>query len=80
LSVVLASGDALVGDMVSGGYLGGAVRPEEPTRHYFHDDCRAAESHLAELVNGGTKRLFLGHGGPVDAAAALEKLTADACP
>ena len=76
LVVVLDDGDALVGDMLSGGYFGGALRPQTPTRHYFHDDREAAEAHLAGLVKLGCRRLFLGHGGPVDAREAAEALAA----
>ncbi|HVY63151.1 MAG TPA: MBL fold metallo-hydrolase [Planctomycetota bacterium] len=71
ISVLLASGDCFVGDLFSGGYLGGAIAPETPTTHYFHDDQAASEAHVAELVKLGAKRFFLGHGGPVEAQDAL---------
>ncbi len=76
VAVVLATGDALVGDLVRGGL----IFPRSPARHFFHDDCRAAEAHLGPLVDAGTKRLFVGHGGPLDAAEARDTLRADPCP
>jgi hydroxyacylglutathione hydrolase len=75
LAVVLASGDAIVGDMLRGGTLS----PHAPARHFFHDDCRAAEAHIAPLVDAGSKRLFVGHGGPIDGPTAKSKLTGAGC-
>ncbi len=64
--VLLATGDAIVGDLARGELL----RPHVAARHLFHDDCRAAEAHLAQLVDAGVQRFFVGHGGPLDRAAA----------
>ena len=75
LSVVLADGDAIVGDLVRGSLFA----PHSPRRHYYHDDCAAAESHLQSLVDGGTTRLFVGHGGPLDAKAAAAHAAAHPC-
>ncbi len=69
LVVVLPGGDAFVGDMVLGGYMGGGLLPASPGRHYFHDDAPRAENHLRELLRNGTKRFYPGHGGPITARA-----------
>lgn len=76
VAVLLASGDAIVGDLVRGG----TIRSHTPTRHLFHDDCRAAEAHIAALVHAGARRLFVGHGGPLDAEAAARKIRPQTCP
>ncbi len=77
LVVALPTGDALVGDLVRGEL----VRTHVPTRHLFHDDCRAAEAQLGPIVAGGTQRLLVGHGGPLDAREARERLKRDdPCP
>jgi glyoxylase-like metal-dependent hydrolase (beta-lactamase superfamily II) len=73
--VLLPAGDVIVGDMLRGELL----RPHAPARHFFHDDCRAAEAHLAPLVQAGARRLFVGHGGPIDAADAAARLAATPC-
>ncbi len=75
LTVVLATGDAFVGDMLRGG----TVRSHTPTRHFYHDDCRAAEGHIDRLVQSGSTRLLVGHGGPIDGRAAQERFRADPC-
>jgi glyoxylase-like metal-dependent hydrolase (beta-lactamase superfamily II) len=74
--VVLPAGDVIVGDMLRGELL----RPHVAARHFFHDDCRAAEAHLAPLLQAGARRLFVGHGGPLDAASATARLAASPCP
>ena len=75
--VLLATGDAIVGDLVRGELL----RSHTATRHLFHDDCRAAEANLAPLVAAGARRFFVGHGGPLDAAAAAARIAAGPpCP
>jgi glyoxylase-like metal-dependent hydrolase (beta-lactamase superfamily II) len=76
LAVLLHDGDAIVGDM----FRGGLLRGSRPERHFFHEDCARAESHVAELVERGAKRFYVGHGGPIDAQRALTKFQADTCP
>ena len=75
LAILLPTGDAIVGDLARGSLLA----PHRAERHFFHDDCRAAESHLAELVARGARRFFVGHGGPLDARAAAERLARHPC-
>ena len=76
LVVLLPHGDAIVGDLMRG-TIG---RPHAPARHFFHDDCAAAEAHLAPLIARGVKRLYVGHGGPLDAQDALAWLRENPCP
>jgi glyoxylase-like metal-dependent hydrolase (beta-lactamase superfamily II) len=71
--VLLDDGDALVGDLLLGGYLGGAIAPGQPGTHYFHDDRLQAETQICFVIRQGARRLFVGHGGPIAAEAAWEK-------
>ncbi|WP_428340983.1 MBL fold metallo-hydrolase [Mycobacterium sp.] len=58
---------ALVGDLIRGGYLGGALAPGRPARHYYsHDTGRDLRVLDALIGQHRPVRLFLGHGGPVD--------------
>lgn len=71
--VVCATGrDApmVVGDLVRGGHLGGALRPALPLPHYFS----AAPGRDREVLSGllaahQPSSVHVGHGGPVDVAA-----------
>jgi hypothetical protein len=65
------SGDAIVGDMLMGGYAGGAVLPSRPNFHYFADDLPLSMDSLDRVLRVSSGRLFVGHGGPVAHAAAL---------
>lgn len=69
VSVTLASGDALVGDLVASGILlGGVIRTGHATRPPFEDDPQAVGKELMGLVDAGYQRFHMGHGGPLPAA------------
>jgi hydroxyacylglutathione hydrolase len=69
LSVQLASGDALVGDLVASGILlGGIMRTGHAIRPPFEDDPRIVATELQRLVDAGMQRFFMGHGGPLPRA------------
>ena len=65
--------EAVVGDLFRGGIMGGRVDAHTPHRHYFHDDADRAEAAVGALLDRGVTRFYLGHGGPVSAAAARER-------
>ena len=62
--------EAIVGDLFRGGVFGGRVGAQTPHRHYYHDDPERAEAAVRMLLRDGVERFYLGHGGPVTAAAA----------
>jgi len=72
LVILLDDGDALVGDLMAGGYLGGAISPDSPGGHYYHDDACAIRGTIERLLARGVQRFYLGHGGPVEAARVRE--------
>ena len=68
-SLVLTTGDgqALVGDLLRGGWMGGRLAGRRPKPHYFFDDPAAMMAGLQWVVGRpGVKTLHLGHGGPVE--------------
>jgi len=71
--LLLADGDAFMGDLLLGGYLGGAMFSSSPGTHYYHDDRAAAEAQICVVIRAGAKRLYLGHGGPVSADDAWKR-------
>jgi glyoxylase-like metal-dependent hydrolase (beta-lactamase superfamily II) len=70
--VLLDDGRALVGDMILGGYLGGAIRPQAAGEHYFHADRDHNRDNIRILLGQSVQTFFLGHGGPVDRASVLD--------
>jgi len=80
ISIELASGDALVGDLVASGVLlGGVMRTGRAIRPPFEDDPATVGAQLLEMVDSGIERFHMGHGGPLPAgevrrhALALQK-------
>ena len=65
ISLMLDSGDAIIGDVIMGGYAGGAILPSHPTFHYFADDLPGAMASLDRILAATSGRLFVGHGGPL---------------
>ena len=65
ISVILDSGDAVIGDVIMGGYAGGVIRATKPNFHYFADDLAAAMTSVDRVLAVTSGRLFVGHGGPL---------------
>jgi glyoxylase-like metal-dependent hydrolase (beta-lactamase superfamily II) len=72
IAIELASQDALVGDLVASGILiGGIAFTGRAIRPPFEDDPNRVARELQRLVRDGTKRFYLGHGGPLDAGKVM---------
>ncbi len=66
LSVTLAQGDALVGDLVASGVLlGGLVRTGRAKRPPFEDDPVQVARQLQSIAECGAHCFHMGHGGPL---------------
>jgi hydroxyacylglutathione hydrolase len=61
-SIVLPSGDAIVGDLLMGGFFGGRLWPNRPTLHYFNELPQRVARSLALLQKLGVRRLHPGTG------------------
>jgi glyoxylase-like metal-dependent hydrolase (beta-lactamase superfamily II) len=61
-SVVLPTGDAIIGDLLMGGWFGGRVFASHPTRHYFAEVPQRIVRSLALLNRLGVQRLHPGTG------------------
>jgi hypothetical protein len=62
---MLDSGDAIIGDVIMGGYMGGAVLASKPNYHYFAEDISLAMASLDRVLAASSGRLLAGHGGPL---------------
>lgn len=69
LSVLLPDGGAVIGDLLMGGSMAGKLRPHVPNDHYFIDDLAQARASLRLVLSHNPERLYVGHGGPLGAAA-----------
>ena len=60
VSVLLAGGCALVGDMIFGGF----VRKHSPGFPYFCQDTETASKSISDILDRRPKIFYAGHGGP----------------
>lgn len=74
-AVVVTDGVLAVGDLVRGGFLGGAVLRGLANVHYFSPDPAADLRTVAGLMDElRPRRVLLGHGGPLDADEARARI------
>ncbi|MBI3407491.1 MAG: MBL fold metallo-hydrolase [Planctomycetes bacterium] len=78
ISVLTGEGDAIVGDLLMGGYLGGRILRHVPTYHYFAEDFAMLRSSLERLVREhAPARIYAGHGGPLSCERIRKRLLID---
>jgi glyoxylase-like metal-dependent hydrolase (beta-lactamase superfamily II) len=65
LSLILGNGEAIVGDVMMGGWFGGTIRPRHPNYHYFVDDWDDVNRSITRLLALAPSRWYVGHGGPL---------------
>jgi hydroxyacylglutathione hydrolase len=73
ISVLLDGGEAIAGDLIFGGYLGGFVLPRRPGYHYFADDVAALRQSIKKLMDQGADTVHVAHGGPLTRQAILKR-------
>lgn len=66
ISIVTRDGDAIIGDVMMGGYMGGTFLPQRPNFHYFADDVQQTMTSLDNILARSTGKLYVGHGGPLN--------------
>lgn len=67
VSVILDSGEAIVGDVLRGGYLGGTLMPSKPLMHYFAENKALIKPSLEKIMAHDPHTIYVGHGGPISA-------------
>jgi glyoxylase-like metal-dependent hydrolase (beta-lactamase superfamily II) len=72
--VLLDGGHVLVGDLLAGGFLGGGIAPHNAEEHYYQNDRKKVAAVISWLVQSDARRLYLGHGGPLEIDEAREAL------
>jgi glyoxylase-like metal-dependent hydrolase (beta-lactamase superfamily II) len=77
VSVRLDGGEVVAGDLLVGGYLGGLLAPHAPGYPYFAEDLAALRQSIRALLSWSPSRIYVGHGGPLDAADVRKRLAAD---
>ena len=65
VSVLLAGGEAIVGDVLMGGLMGGTFQAGKPNLHYFAEDPGQVRQSLDFLLAQPLHTWYVGHGGPL---------------
>jgi len=65
ISLLLPTGEAIVGDVLMGGFMGGNLFGSRPNYHYFADDLAAVRQSIHALLAAGVEAFYVGHGGPL---------------
>ena len=65
VSIIALNGDAIIGDVIMGGFVGGNLFPNKPNYHYFAEDVHQTMNSLDLILSKTSATLFVGHGGPL---------------
>jgi hydroxyacylglutathione hydrolase len=74
--VLLDDGDAVVGDLIRGGFASGRIRPGYPLRHFFTEDRAGNRAAVRRVLDHDPARILVGHGGPLAATDVRRRLDA----
>ena len=70
LSILTREGEAVVGDLIGGGYLLGLFFPQKPRYHYWIENMDQVQDSLKKLFAGEITTIYVGHGGPLNGSQA----------
>jgi glyoxylase-like metal-dependent hydrolase (beta-lactamase superfamily II) len=74
--VLLDDGDAVVGDLIRGGFASGRIRPGYPLRHFFTEDRPGNRAAVQRVLDHNPTLILVGHGGPLAATDVRRRLDA----
>ena len=75
LSVLCENNEAIIGDLMMGGWAGGALFGSHPNYHYYIDDIGQLHASLKKILGFKPERLYVGHGGPLEFEHVLERFS-----
>lgn len=70
VSILFGNNEAIIGDVMMGGILGGALFGTRPNYHYFIDDLSEVHASMKKIFTWQPSKLYVGHGGPLTCQAA----------
>lgn len=76
LSVLCADHQAIIGDLLMGGWAGGAFFGATPNYHYYIDDRNELHNSLKKILKFKPGELYVGHGGPLTFERVVERFSA----
>lgn len=76
ISILCGNHEAIVGDVMMGGWVGGALFSSHPNYHYYIDDIGQVHASIKKILGFKPKKLFVGHGGPLKFENVVERFSA----
>jgi hydroxyacylglutathione hydrolase len=75
ISVLLDNNEAILGDVMMGGMMGGALFGKSPNYHYFIDDLSDLHASIKKIFSWKPSQLYVGHGGPLSPDDAIRRFS-----
>lgn len=75
LSILLGNKEAIIGDVMMGGFVGGNLFPTRPMIHYFFENFREVKSSIKKVIEYKPSKLYVGHGGPLSLDAVINRFS-----
>ncbi len=66
ISLEFDNREAIIGDVMMGGYMGGEFFPYLPDYHYFADDIKEIDQSISKILSFNAEIFYVGHGGPIN--------------
>lgn len=75
LSVLLGNREAIIGDVMMGGLMGGNLFPSRPAYHYFFENFNEIKSSIKKVIDYKPSLVYVGHGGPITLDAIVKRFS-----
>jgi len=76
ISVLCGNNETIIGDLMMGGWVGGAIYGSTPNYHYYIDDLTQLHASMKKVLSFKPAKLHVGHGGPLSAEKVREHFSA----
>lgn len=73
ISVLFGNSEAIIGDVMMGGFVGGNLFPSRPMYHYFFENFKEIQNSIRKLIEYKPTKMHVGHGGPLSLAAVVHR-------
>jgi hydroxyacylglutathione hydrolase len=77
-ALLLPDGTMIAGDLLRGGFMGGRLRPNLPNLPFYASDPQQLHTSLKQVLSLPVNTIYVGHGGPLDAARVRERFASGA--
>lgn len=77
ISILLGNKEAIIGDVMMGGFIGGNLFPSHPMVHYFFENFNEVKLSIKKIIEYAPSKIYVGHGGPLSLDAVINRFSKD---